>query len=153
MLLAIVAPLIVGWWAVTRPMLDRREALSRANVVLNNQQRQLSGLLSRAREFLARGKPGDFKTSPAILADLEALLKTIPEARSRPTIHRQSLVFQGGQYPAAEIRFQNMSLPETWKVFEILAGSPIAVAHWELSRSRENSGLDGSLLLWEPPHP
>ena len=148
-LLAIVAPLVLGWWAITRPMLDDREMLQREKQGLQTQVREMERLVE---DFVAFNKDAGDPTvlpSASVLTRVETFLRKV-KTPVKPTLHRAGLTVNGTKYSAAELRFARMQPDQVWEILRSLASEPFRIASFELIGQGGIRTISGNLLLWLP---
>lgn len=148
--LAVAVPLILGWWGVTQPWLERREALRRSMAALARQANDLQPLLIQARQLQARLRKPEDRTSEAVFARLEALLAGLPASLPRPVIHRREQSLGQQRAVLADLRFRGLGVEALWPLLEVIASSGLLVAGFELGIESGGAGFAGGLVLWQP---
>jgi|GEM_PF-3223062 len=147
-ILILMAPTILFWWGITRPLLDEREALLRARERLGIQNRELQPLLRRALNIRDTIRDAEFTASATVLSAVESLFAKIPAGLQRPTIHRKELLFADKRQPIAEIRFADFDPAPLWKIFELVASSDLKLANLDLAINPGGYSISGNLSVW-----
>lgn len=151
-LLAVVAPAIVLWFGVTRPLLDRRDALERAGRVLEQRARELEPLLRRAVELDRQGI-GFPEAEPEPLPLLEADLDRREAGDPMPALIPCDIMMGTKKFPGARIRVEGWRAGPLWRMVSRVTTTGWLVSDFEVSRSGEKPGLDGFLSLWRKKGP
>jgi len=147
--LAVIAPMILGWWGVTRPLLDRRAALTRACEVSGRQERELAGLLAKAADLKARLADRQFTVFDGILPFIEQTLAGSGIPRETATIHPAEVRAGGGTVPAGQIRFTDLAARDVIDLGGALASAGLQVADLDWSVVAGSRRLSGSLTVWK----
>jgi len=150
--LAVVAPAIILWFGVTRPLLDRREALERAGRSLEQKVRELEPLLRRADDLGRRGL-GFPTVESEPLPLLEAVLAKGTSEFPMPELAPCDIVMGSRQIPGAQIRVNGWRTGSLWRMSARLGSSNWIVSEFELSPNGEKQDLEGFLNLWKKKVP
>lgn len=146
--LAVIGPTIILWFMVTRPLLDRREALERAGRVLEQRTRELEPLLLRADGLAKRGL-GVPSAVAEPLPMLEACLaKSIGEF-PMPELTPFDVVMGEKRLPGARIRCVGWRTGALWRLLARLEAEGWLVSEFEVTSNLERQELDGILNVWK----
>lgn len=150
--LAVVAPAIIVWFGVTRPLLEKRETLERAGRSLEQKVRELEPLLRRADDLGKQGI-GFPSVEPEPLPLLEAVLAKGSSEYPMPELVPVDATMGIKKIPAAQIRMTGWRTGTLWRMLSRLVGSGWLVSEFDLSASGEKQEMDGYLNVWRKKVP
>ncbi|MFZ2960765.1 MAG: hypothetical protein WA705_28140 [Candidatus Ozemobacteraceae bacterium] len=136
------------WYGVTRPLLDRREALLRTRDALLKRARELAPGLRRAmnaRDTIAAGR---FSAAPDILPFLERRLVGVASLTQGPMLFPAEVVAGGKRLSAAQVRFRDLEATPWLQIISEISSAGVQIGEFEWSVDAQGKGISGYVNLW-----
>lgn len=149
-ILSLVVPVILCWYLVTLPLLDRREVARRVLETRRNEAVEVQKLLQEYALLRMQIDGSEFKASASVVSELEQLFNTLPASAARPLLNRANVVISGKNQPAAHLRIDKAKPRDFWQLLAVVASSGVCLAEFEISASERANEFAATLKAWLP---
>ncbi|NCB40140.1 MAG: hypothetical protein EOM80_15375 [Erysipelotrichia bacterium] len=150
MLLAVVVPLIMFWYLITRPLQDRLLLARRVLDTSRTQAEDFKKRLQNYAELRARAAGLELSASPQVITLLEETFKNLPDNAEKPLLNRTNITIFGKRQPAAQILLDNVHPQSFWQTMQMLALKRVNLAEIELTSAAGKNRISAQMKAWMP---
>lgn len=149
LVLAVVVPIILFWYMVTRPLEDRLKLAHRILETSRKQATDLQEKLEAFAELKARASGLEVTASPQVVTALEQAFKVLPPEVASPTLNRTTITILGKRQPAAQISIDRVAPAHFWQILHVVASTGVNLAEFELTADSNRNEISAQLKAWQ----
>lgn len=149
LVLSIAVPIILGWWGITNPLLERQSMAKRVLATKRKQAMKLVKALSEYVKAKSQIRSDVVNAEKNIMPSVEKLLQLLPTGETLPTISQVSILIAGSRQNGAEFRLNKIHPKVFWELLQLIAKSNFVVAAIELGATRDKTRFNGFIRVWK----
>lgn len=149
LVLSVVVPIILGWWGITNPLIERQKMAKRVLETKRKQALQLVSSLSEYVKAKSQVRSDIINSENNIMPSVEKLIQLLPKGDILPEISQVSIQIAGSRQIGAEFRLYKTHPKVLWHLLQLIAKSNFIVATIELSATRDKTKFQGFIRIWK----
>lgn len=146
--LAVVVPVILFWYLVSRPLADRQKLAHRLLETNRAQAEDLQKKLAEYAQLSVRASGLTVNASQTIVTSLESSFRGMPPEVASPTLNRTTLTILGKAQPAALVTLDRVEPAHAWQIFAAIASAGVYVAEFDINSEPQKNLLSANFKAW-----